>query len=252
MNNLSKICLYAIVIFTICIVAASAQISDFDILQDKRQIGAILDCHSEFIGTGCFYPAPEPVPFWLRVPNIKTAGDYYRHPAGADEVALTEYDIEEASTALNTLIREQFFNAYVLRNLKGYKYELLGGEVKRREYYVKYSCEDTIYVISGLLGKFLSFYRVVPGQFSFSVDQLKKEVAQLSHAVEFKNDDSFIEKKNQYIYFVEYIDRDKMLRVRNYQIVEPWQETDKDRNDSLGKYFNLIEITKFLDEEAMP
>ena len=64
--------------------------------------------------------------------------------------------------------------------------------------------------------------------------------------------DSFVEKENDYIYFIEHIDRKGKLRVRNYQVVESWQEADKDRDDSIGKYYNLIEITKFLDEEAMP
>ncbi len=232
--------------------SVAQQNSDFKILKDKEQIGAILNFHSRYLGMGVRYALPEAVPPWLRMPEIQTPGDYFRHPAGADELKLTNTDIKEVEGSLDATVSPRYYDSYILDNLTGYEYELLEGKVSRREYYVKYSRGDTIFVISGLLGKFLSFYRAIPGEFRLSIDQLKEDAAQLSTSLKLDDNDSFVEKENDYIYFIEHIDRKGKLRVRNYQVVESWQEADKDRDDSIGKYYNLIEITKFLDEEALP
>ena len=223
--------------------------SNFQLLDDERSIFEISNFHFDFIG----FVLNKPIPlFPLRWPDLKGPGDYFRHPAGADELKLTNTDIKEVEGSLDATVSPRYYDSYILDNLTGYEYELLEGKVSRREYYVKYSRGDTIFVISGLLGKFLSFYRAIPGEFRLSIDQLKEDAAQLSTSLKLDDNDSFVEKENDYIYFIEHIDRKGKLRVRNYQVVESWQEADKDRDDSIGKYYNLIEITKFLDEEAMP
>ena len=81
---------------------------------------------------------------------------------------------------------------------------------------------------------------------------IKAEAGKLSPAIEFQKKDSFTEMEDDYIYFVEYVDRDRILRVRNYQVIEYWMDEDKVKESPEGKYYNLIEITRFLDEEAMP
>jgi hypothetical protein len=238
-----------IVIFGVSFAISQENEKHFEILSDERSIFEIGNFHLDFLGFVLKTPSPISA---LRMLELKAPGDYFRHPRGADSVQLTTADIKEIESTIKNTIAEQYYDSYILDNMAGYEYNLLNGKISRREYYVKYSRGDTVYVISGLLGKFLSFYRAVPGESRLSIDQLKVEAAKLSPGINFKEDDIFIEKENEYIYFTERVDREQKLRVRNYQVVEYWQETDKERDNPLGKYYNLIEITKFLDEEAMP
>jgi len=219
---------------------------------DEQTFTKTMGLHTNLLGLETLYPAPERV-FWaLRMSRITTPGDYFFYPRGADTTVLSSEEILEFKSTLDGLISDKYYDSYVLDNVGGFKYELRGGIVSRREYFVKYARADTVYVISGLLGKFLSFYRTIPGKEVISIDQLKRESKKLSPSIEFKKDLDFVKKDDDRIYFVEYLDREQKLRVRNYQVVEYWQETDKERDDSIGKYYNLIEITRFLDEEAMP
>ncbi|UCC79153.1 MAG: hypothetical protein JSW64_12885 [Candidatus Zixiibacteriota bacterium] len=254
MNNSAKILLIIALAAFAFFGIVYTQESDFTIQeQGKTRTGAHIDTHLEFLGLGLRYPGPvSVVPYWLRMPEIETPGDYFQYPEGANLIPLADKDISEIRNSLKDLIEDKFYDSLVFGNLKGYQYDMKQGKIHRREYYVKYSRGDTIYVISGLIGKFLSFYRSLPGKDVISIDQLKKEVEKLSPSIKLKNEIPIIKKANEHIYFNEYLDRDQKIRIRNYQIVESWQETDKDRDDSIGKYYNLIEITKFLDEEAMP
>ena len=165
---------------------------------------------------------------------------------------LADKDVKEVENVLNAIISPRYYDSYILKNLTGYKYELLDGKVSRREYYVKYGLGDTAYVLSGILGEFLSFYRAVPGDFRLTIDQIKTEAKKLSPVVKFGSDRKFVQKQNDYIYFTEYLDREQKIRVRNYQIVKYAQDEAEAKEYPKGKYYNLIEITKFLDEEAMP
>jgi len=236
----------------IAIANSQEKTEQFRLLNDENSLINMKNAHIGFLGMGLTYPQVEPVPFTLRSPNSKAPGDYFRHPAGADEMKLTDTDIKEVESLLTAAVSPRYYDSYVLDNLTGYEYELLEGKVSRREYYVKYARGDTVYVISGLLGEFLSFYRSIPGEFRLAIDQIKAEAGKLSPAVEFQKKDSFTEMEDDHIYFVEYMDRDRMLRVRNYQVIEYWMDEDKVKESPEGKYYNLIEITRFLDEEAMP
>ena len=81
---------------------------------------------------------------------------------------------------------------------------------------------------------------------------MKTEAEKLSPVVQFGDDKKFIQKQNEYIYFTEYLDRDQMIRVRNYQVIKYAKDEAEAKEYPKGKYYNLIEITKFLDKEAMP
>jgi hypothetical protein len=252
MNN-SKIRMTITVFITAIAIAYSQENPErFKLLNDEHSLIQINNIHIGFLGMGITYPEGGPVPIWLRSPNPNAPGDYFRHPAGADEMQLTETDIKEVESALNVAVSPRYYDSYIIDNLTGYEYELLEGKVSRREYYVKYGGGDTVYVISGLLGEFLSFYRAIPGEFRLSIDQLKAAAKELSPAAEFDDNDRFVEMENDQIYFVEYVDKDKMLRVRNYQVVKYAQDEAEAKEFPKGRYYNLIEITKFLDEEAMP
>ena len=78
------------------------------------------------------------------------------------------------------------------------------------------------------------------------------EAKKLSPLVKFDNKSRFIEKQNDVIYFAEYLNREQKFRVRNYQIVKYTKDEAEAKEYPKGKYYNLIEITKFLDKEAMP
>jgi hypothetical protein len=228
------------------------QFEHFNLLSNESLLSEIKNVHVDFLGYKLLYPVVESVPDFIRGPELVAPGDYFRYPAGADEMQLTDTDKKEITDALNVVVNPRYYDLYILDNLTGYEYQLLGGKVSRREYYVKYGGGDTIYVISGLLGEFLSFYRAIPREFRLSIDQLKAEAKELSPIVELEDNDKFVEKENNYIYFVEYVDKDRMLRVRNYQIVKYTKDEAEAKEFPKGRYYNLIEITKFLDEEAMP
>jgi hypothetical protein len=252
MNN-SKIRMTITVFITAIAIAYSQENPErFNLLNDDRSLIEMRNVHTGFLGLGVTYPLVEPVPNPLRAPKLNAPGDYFRHPAGADEMRLTDTDKREIERALNTIVSPRYYDLYILDNLTGYEYQLLEGKVSRREYYVKYGGGDTVYVISGLLGEFLSFYRAIPGEFRLSIDQLKAAAKELSPAAEFDDNDRFVEMENDQIYFVEYVDKDKMLRVRNYQVVKYAQDEAEAKEFPKGRYYNLIEITRFLDKEAMP
>ena len=242
----------SVVIMTIAIANSQEKTEQFRLLNDENSLIQMNNVHIGFLGMGLTYPQGEHVPFWLRSPKPMAPGDYFRHPAGANEMKLTEKDIKEVEGLLTAAVSPHYYDSYVLDNLTGYEYQLLEGKVSRREYYVKYGTGDTVYVISGLLGDFLSFYRAVPGDFRLSINQLKTEAEKLSPVVQFGDDKKFIQKQNEYIYFTEYLDRDQMIRVRNYQVIKYAKDEAEAKEYPKGKYYNLIEITKFLDKEAMP
>jgi hypothetical protein len=230
-----------------------AQDSEFKISEnEKTPSGIVLKPHSEFLGLGLRYPVSEVVPFWKRMPFLDTPGDYYLYPEGADSTTLSETELSEVANTLNYLIKNDYFDSFVLDNLTGFYYEMMEGKVKRKEYYVKYSRGDTIHVISGLLGKFFSFYRAIPTIEKPSITKLISEISRLSTIDKAPNKNHFVEKENKHVCFIEYTDRDHKVRFRNYQIVENWNNTDVERDNPYGEYYNLIEITKFLDEDAIP
>jgi len=178
-------------------------------------------------------------------------GDYYRFPQGAETTSLTPDEFSEISNGLRSFIDSSYYDSYVVSNLTGFSYEMAGGKVKRREYHVRYVKGDTTYVISGWLGKFLSFYKVVPGNIKYTVDELQQEGRKISPAFVRAGQEHFRKIIDEWKYFIEYIDKERLIRIRTYIIEEVTSQPSEYGSGSL-KPLSLIEITKFLDPEVIP
>ena len=104
--------------------------------------------------------------------NPKNPGDYFLFPGGAYGISLSNSEFNDITTTLKSYVIPSMYNLFVLANLKGYYYELGNGNVKRREFRVRFAKSDTIYVISGWLGKLISFYRCIPGNYPCNAPHL--------------------------------------------------------------------------------
>jgi len=208
--------------------------------------------HHKYLGLSLYIPVPDGnIDIWRRSRFSKTPGDYFRYPRGADTTTLSESEFAEVNNMLMQNIKNSYYDSTILANIKGYKYEQDHGKVKRREYYISYSRADTIYAISGWLGKFFSFYQVIPGYFGLTIDEFQNKALKLSSNYIQADKNNFISEKDKVIYFTEYIDRDSMMRIRNYQMAKVGVSEDRAHHEG-KRYYNVIEITKFLDKEVMP
>lgn len=197
------------------------------------------------------FPMPDgKIQDWVRQRFPKMPGDYFRWPSGADTVKLAIEEFSEIESSLQKTVDGSFYDRFVLDNLTGYGYSLDKGKIYRKEYYVSYAVGDTIYVISGWFGKFLSFYEAVPGAFRLSIEEFQARIKVLSPSYQIAKEGDFkeIDDKNNYLF--EYIDKKNMTRVRNY-LVDATFIPDNSTDAHVQKY-NLIEITKFIDPEVMP
>jgi hypothetical protein len=194
----------------------------------------------------------EVVPNDRRQTGNKThPGDYYRSPLGAARLPLEINDRQEIVHNISSIVRKEFYDSAIVSSVLGYKYKLHAEEIERREYYLRYSLADTIYVISGWVGKFLSFYRAVPGHIKYNFKEIQVAVSQLAARDIQISKDAFEKSSRNNPYFIEYIDKYKMIRVRCYHISEI-VGFDEKINNFITNPFTLIEITKFIDKEAMP
>jgi hypothetical protein len=201
---------------------------------------------------------------WIRQWPPTTPGDYFRWPAGATIIPLSDSDYTEVRNLLHETIFDSFYDDILLRNLIGFEYTIHDRSVHRREYYLSYAMGDTVYVISGWLGKFFSFYRATPGDFRYSVEDLQENVKILSSTYVKVPTAQFTKSGNGNNYFLEYIDEDHMTRVRNYLVKAEFLPDDSSKGNAekysiynvstLGdvESYNLIEITKFIDPEVIP
>lgn len=215
-------------------------------------------------------PAIPQVNSVIRQADNKYPGDYFRSPKGASKIILRIDELNEISNTAKSFIDTAYFNDFVFENLRGYAYTLynhidvrgkdsLGGNTfrievdtfYRREYHVRYASGDTVFVISGWLGKFLSFYRAIPGDFKYTVDQFQNEVKKLSPVYVATDKNNFRDESSNGGYFYEYIDRTKMTRIRNYFVTD-YMIFDEATKKPYNKQYNLIEITKFIDKEVIP
>ena len=188
--------------------------------------------------------------FWVRFQTTDSPGDYFMEPAGADSMTLKQDETSEIGKLINETIEPALYDNYILENLLGYEYDISDGKVHRREYHIYYARGDTIYVISGWLGKFLSFYRAIPGDFRHSVEDFQEEVKKLSPAYAIADKGFFKKIEEERNYFLEYVDKENMTRVRNYQIFGNF--TFPGQVGGEEKRYNLIEITRFIDKEVIP
>lgn len=245
-----KTILYPIIILLmseVFITSILAQESEFKTVDEE----IVLDnSHIDYLQLYLNMPEVQPIPYWIRSTYNKMPGDYFRIPEGADSTIISAEEVSEISNLLTASVVNHLYNDMILNSVRGYEYSLLGGKIHRREYHIYYAQGDTIYVISGWLGKFLSFYRAVPGEFRYDVDELNEQVRKLSPTYRMADKSSFKRIDDKGNYLLEYIDRENMMRVRNYLIygtlILPGSETGESRK------YNLIEITKFIDKEVMP
>ncbi len=198
----------------------------------------------------------------IRRGNIKAPGDYFRLPKGITGNAVSETTIIEIESETNALIKRDYYNEYILDNLKEYKYRLYNDSLNRIDFFVRYSQGDTIYVISGWLGKFLSFYRAIPGIIKYDHNALQNEINKIA-VLPFiipqeilnkapKGNPILFGNSGEKPYFIEYVDEQYMARIRCYQISEELPKPGQESSPFNSTPFTLIEITKFLDKDVMP
>jgi hypothetical protein len=195
---------------------------------------------------------------FIRDPDIRYPGDYFWPPDGllqnkdAESTLKAQLTVNEIDTVRKFLkynFPTEFSGSATLLSLKGYAYNFPGPGGPRREAYTMFTEGDTVYVVSGWLGKFLSFYRVVPGDSRLTVPQLMKQLEILTPLAKEIKEGSFKHVSDSLNYLLEYVDKDKMFRVRNYlmkTVLPPDPPVGKE------KFYNLIEITKFYDKGAVP
>ena len=186
---------------------------------------------------------------WYRRSDPKLPGDYFIRPDGADSTILTNEEKAEIRELLRQNVNGKYYDQLVIENIKGYQYSFAKKGITRREYHLKYAREDTIFAISGWLGKFFSFYKLVPGDFRYDPEKLQMEALRISQSFLSVKQDEFRHVEDEYNYLLEYIDRSNGTRVRNYQIDAIFSYGVS--NDQ-AKLYNLIEITKFIDPEVIP
>jgi hypothetical protein len=183
--------------------------------------------------------------------QLKSPGIYYLWPRGAHKIELESTEFYEVLNWLKSNIEPAFYDLYVLMHLKGFYYELQGGSTKRREYHVRYVKSDTIFVISGWLGKFYCFYMATPTNEKYSVSHLQQKLKNICPDYVAGNDSLFRKQAETENYFLDYVDRDRMTRVRNFFVDEGLRPSE-DGQRLIGSKYNVIEITKYIDKEAMP
>ena len=191
------------------------------------------------------------VPYFIRYPDIKTPGDYYRYPRGAANTELSSQEMDEVILALSAAVNGVLYDASIIESLAKFRYRLIQEGFDRDEYFVRYSQGDTVYVISGWTGKFLSFYRGVPGIIKYDLKGLQENVSRLAAFDIEIPQETYDKSSHDNPYFLEYVNRDKMTRIRCYHVSEE-VGVDTTANSLITNPRTLIEITKFIDKEVMP
>jgi hypothetical protein len=194
--------------------------------------------------------------FFIRQGSSKYPGDYFYPPDAFIpkefisrnlHTTLAFSEIESIADFLKENILPSFSDSLILSSFKGYAFEYPNGP--HREPYTMLADGDTVYVISGWLGKFLSFYRVVPGDFRFTVPELMDKLNKLTTLAKKIDEKGFRHESDSLNYLWEYVDKNNMFRIRNYLIKAT---LPPDPPDSPAIFYNLIEITKFYDKGVMP
>jgi hypothetical protein len=199
-------------------------------------------------------PVVTKMDFLVRQPLTTYLGDYFYPPdaflpRNFVNIQTDSWTSPSDSLDLFNFIRDitKINESRVILSLTKYVYDFPKGA--RREAYTMLSDADTIYVISGWLDKFLSFYRVVPGDKRLTIPELMKELEKITPLSKEIDQKKFRTESDSVNYLIEYVDKVKMFRVRNYLMKAT---LPPDPTNSPESYHNLIEVTKFYDKEAIP
>jgi hypothetical protein len=220
--------------------------SDFVINPEPINVNSPLDQ----LGINMIPPLIDNPPNWIRQKlHGSYLGDYYRSPGPIPESVIKEEEKVSAWNFLKEDINALNYDSAIFSNISAYEYKLFNEELPRRDIFLRFSKADTVYVISGWVGKFISFYRSIPKYYKYDLNELNENISELSK-MDIKIPPEIYEQcsKNN-PYFIEYVDHAEMLRVRCYHIYE-----ERMNIDTLFAYgpYTLIEITRFLDKEMVP
>ncbi len=197
---------------------------------------------------------------WTRSANFGLPGDYFwtaitSFPPPSPERlknSIKRPTAEERKQILHFLkdhFAIQFQNSTLIDSGQTYTYGCYSSD--RHEFYLMLSEGDTVYVISGWFGKFMSFYRAVPYDKRLTPADLIAEAQKIAPGIrKFGLSDSLVNVDtslvwDQKLYFLELDDNAHHLRLRHYPInvVLP----PEDPKTGKERLFNLIEITKMND-----
>jgi hypothetical protein len=130
------------------------------------------------------------------------------------------------------------------------------GSSKRKEYFIRYTDGKYVYVISGWWPRFIQFYRASLGKFRFRQEQFKSQLLKL-----LRDGDTFSKAKMDMYSkddFYLYKGVNGNVVVCNYNVKASYYEGRSEAPD-LGQpppmfsdWYNIIEITIYLDKEFMP
>ncbi len=194
----------------------------------------------------------------IRQSNDEYPGDYFWPPNALlstnpeDDGYNSPLDIAEKSTIAAFLARyvsPRYSDSLIITSLQGYFYVFPNGP--RREFYTMFADSDTVFVVSGILGKFMSFYRAVPGDFRLSPDQFLTQVRGISSITDGLKiaEGDFTKKDDPDNYFLQYIHKQALIRLRNYQLEAVLPPAGPESRTP--RKYNLIEITKIVDRSII-
>ena len=199
-------------------------------------------------------------PFGLcRGTNIETLGDYF-FPPSAKYAAVEKTTIEGLVRAYNNSFKspipESLFYAVDWYDLNGsYLSDHKLPDTSRYEFFIRCTDGNAIYVLSGWLPNFIKLYKAIPRDYKLSLIGLKNEIDSLiiSPAANSFAFDSIFE-GNHYLYK----GRSSNIIIKNYNISahrpdrlvkgHPIESTPAMYSD----WYNIIEITVYLNKEFMP
>jgi hypothetical protein len=194
----------------------------------------------------------------LRSANDIYPGDYFwppfTVPRGSSIDQPSAKEKQQIAQFLKEYFPEQFQNPALIDSAWAYNYGCYEN-VDRREFYVMLSQGDTIFVISGWMGKFISFFRVVPHDRKATPSGFIKQVKDLAPALGKLGLSDSLAKVYNYAgvvdsnYFMETYDKDSRLWLRHY----PFKAVLPPDNPEKGKerLYNLIEISKIYDQDML-
>lgn len=179
----------------------------------------------------------------------KVAGDYYRNPLNAPKGIISREEKGLVWNFLKDNIKAANYDSMILENISVFEYKLDKEEIPRRDCFLRYSEADTIYVISGWIGKFFSFYKAVPEIHKYKLSELNERISEIATFNIKIPKDAYEKYSKDNTYFIEYIDRERMLRIRCYHISE---QRKGQASAFVSDPYTLIEITRFIDKEMVP